>query len=412
MKCFLILSWFTCLGTTLLYSEQKKWAGEGLQLTLTALEGNTYEGELNFRNQVFFVNAQYDNAEFIGAFGSREGERFPFLLTENSDGSFTFDTDGNLYVLESQNSSSPNPLARQSENPLSKLSQKEEGVLEPDAVEPMSYKIHKHPSGYFFSLPETWQITENQMGMILLADDAPLDAQGNPLELIIASSVPAPNLTDPTDPQVGLFFDNEYRNSFPGFTRSSEIMEINSALGETAIYTYTGSLPGGEEGLHHIYVTLHENVGVYLIHLGKEEAVLKRQKTVEQLWMSLDKEPAQIDPAIIRSWSMADFESSSGYGNTLSSTTRHVWEFSPSGRVVYAYKTFISGTVDEGMAGGTYDGSWNVYEGSVSTKEGRLPVMWDTGEVGEYEYRVFQDHQGVPSLKLQRSDWDKPKYYQ
>lgn len=412
MKRFLYLSWFAFLCSFLHCAEQKKWEGDGLELTLSTLEDDLYEGELIFGDQIFGVDARYEGAAFNGTFGSNDSEHFPFVLTENSDGSFTFDSDGNVYVLQMQKDSTPNPLARKPANRLSKSPEIEQEGIEPDISQKISYKTHRHPSGYFFSLPETWQITENQMGMILLADDAPRDAQGNPLELMIASAVPAPNLTDPMDPQIGVFFDNEYRTYFPDFTRKPEVIETTNALGKTAIYTYTGPLPGGEVGLHHIYVTLHDNIGVYLIHLGKEDAVLKRQKTVEQLWKSLDKEPAQIDPSLIRSWSQSDFESSSGYGNTISSTTRHVWEFSPSGRVIYAYKTFISGTVDEGMAGGSYDGSWNVFEGSVRTEGETLFVVWDTGETNEYEYRVFQDHQGVTSLKLKRSDWKKSNYYQ
>ena len=61
-------------------------------------------------------------------------------------------------------------------------------------------RTHRTQSGLFFRYPATWQAQENQGSVVLVPDDVTRDDQGQPMQLLLVGSFPAPaGATDPRD---------------------------------------------------------------------------------------------------------------------------------------------------------------------------------------------------------------------
>jgi len=382
----------------------EKWKSENLtiQLSEKGQEGN-YTGTIIFDGVEFSATATHEGNGYSGHFET-SGMKFPFSLTPKGN-QFLFESGGNQYPVMKELPTAQNPFAKPTtENPFSTAVQSKKPHSDP-------VRSCEFTSGFRIEIPASWQVTPSNQGVVIFPDDIQHDPSGNPLELLVLSATSADGIIQPDDPRVGQFFDSEYKSNFPTFQRAqNETQMIVTSKGPAAVFNYRGKLPNGEDGLHQIYVTIHENVAAFLIHMGQQNLVNARQSGIAAIWKTLDRTAPQLDAALIRSWRFSETQGSSGFGNYMGSTTEHVWEFNASGNVAYATKTYISGTTSGTSA--SIDGSWDISYGHFSIRGSQLQIQWTDGGSSTYSYAVVEDSSRTPTLKLQRSDWDRPKYFQ
>lgn len=267
-------------------------------------------------------------------------------------------------------------------------------------------KTFSHPMGIKFDYPGNWDLKEDQTGLYLIPNAAPKNSQGIPQEFIVFQSTPAEGVSNPTAPNVVDWFDQLWAQGFPGMKRVGKAKPLQTGLGPGAAMTYVGN-----GSRHQVYVTLYQGQGVIMGHLVQNKKTSKLDSVVRTVFTSLSKGKVQVDPNLIRTWSRSVTEGSPGLNASVYGSSTITWVFKADGTVLYSSKSRIDGNT-QGLGVNIHSESDpSVYQGRFVTSNKQLHITWSSGLEENYQYSVFLDHEGTPSLSL-TAPGEKAKYYQ
>ncbi|MCF8719836.1 hypothetical protein [Nitrospina gracilis] len=275
-----------------------------------------------------------------------------------------------------------------------------------------SWKTFKHPAGIQFDYPGDWLLKEDESGIYVIPQPVQFNPQGIPEEFLLFQSVAAEGITDPKDPRVAEFFDQIWTANFPGMKRTGQPNAFTTKLGAATVMTFQGKLPAGVTHKHVVFLTIHQDQGIYMIHLAPQDSKRGLENTARKVFASLAATPPSIDSALLRSWSRSTTEGSVGLGASVFSNSTVTWTFKPDGTVLYSSQTRVDGNTAGLGVNAHSEGGPNVSTGRYSAANGQLFIYWEGGATERYTYKVFLDHEGTPSLKLVLFGEKKAKYYQ
>ncbi|MGP0629730.1 hypothetical protein ACTRW9_08480 [Nitrospina sp. 32_T5] len=275
-----------------------------------------------------------------------------------------------------------------------------------------SWKTFKHPAGIQFDYPGDWLLKEDESGIYVIPQPVQFNPQGIPEEFLLFQSVAAEGITDPRDPRVAQFFDQIWTTNFPGMKRSDQPKAFTTKLGAATVMTFEGKLPAGVTHRHVVFLTIHQDQGIYMIHLAPQNSKRGLENTARKVFASLASTPPSIDSALLRRWSKSTTEGSVGIGASVFANSTVTWTFQQDGTVLYSSKTRVDGNTTGLGVNAHSEGSPNVTTGRYSAANGQLFIYWESGATERYTYKVFLDHEGTPSLKLVPFGEKKAQYYQ
>jgi len=388
-----------------------RWQGAELGVLLQK-DGIQYSGHFELGGERFPLTAKRRGEGLDGSFMA-EGERYAFTADKTQRG-MTFHSGGVDYVVTKVASPAQpaNPLA----NPGTPAPPAMPAVPGTTRSAPKT-KAFRHPLGFEFQHPETWQVQSNNEGIVVIPAGVERDAGGQPMELFLISAESAEEVERPDQPEVLAFFDQSLAQMFPKMKRTAKPNALACLLGPGAVLRYTGKTPANIEGHADIYVTLHKGMGVYMLHLGRTEQVERHNADARHMFSTFGWQKGQSDPNLTALWHRNEFSNSSSLGvggstDSLSSSTNIYWQFSADGTVTYTSGSRVFGdvggavSIDSGAdPGNTWRGTWSV------TGEKQLAIVWNGGGAESYQYVVFDHTEGQVALKLTAPGEEKGTFY-
>lgn len=274
------------------------------------------------------------------------------------------------------------------------------------------WKTFKHPGGIQFNYPGDWVLKEDEAGIYVVPQPITMTPQGIPEEFLLFQSVAAEGITNPADPRVVQFFEQIWSANFPGMKRAGTTQSFQTKLGAATVLAFEGKPGAGPAQRHVVFLTIHEDQGIYMVHLAPQNSNRNLIGTARQVFASLAATPPAIDSDLLRSWSRSSTEGSVGLGASVFSNSTVTWTFKPDGTVLYSSRTRIDGNTTGLGVNAHSEGGPNVSTGRYSAAKGELFITWNGGNTERYQYKVFLDHEGTPSLKLVPFGEKKAQYYQ
>ncbi|MBI2191915.1 MAG: hypothetical protein HYU36_08025 [Planctomycetes bacterium] len=395
-----------------------------------------YAGSIRLGDQAFTLKAREVGGTLEGGFQS-QGHDFSFQATLK-DRTLTFTTEGTTYTLQKQ---SLNPLARPAQPvrprrdvPQRPPEQSPDGEAPGDApgeVEqvapggvpdeapgeaarpqadagegPRTGKTYRHPLGFSFGYPATWNVQETQAGLQLVPPDVATSAQGA-LEAYLIIGQPAAGITKPDDPRVVQFFDQQVL-SFAPFLQRSQKFEVLKTGGQAAAgYLWEGKSPIGVQSRMKAYVVILKGYAIGLIAVGATERIEAREGVLREMFTTFGFGEGEKDPRLVGAWRYEHYYSTKDFSSTSIKTTvlRPDGSFSSSGQ------TMANAQHRDG--GGDLTGSTMLDTGESAGDRGRwgaggskLFLIWDDGSYAEYQYHV-EGQPGARNLLLVTPDGKK-----
>ncbi|MFT5051850.1 MAG: hypothetical protein ACI8QZ_003279 [Chlamydiales bacterium] len=388
-----------------------RWQGAELSVTLQK-DGARYRGHFELAGSRFPLTARPNGQGIEGSFEA-EGEQYPFTAVTTKRG-MTFHSGGSDYAVTKVASPDrpENLLADDgaATNP---------GVAATTRSAPRT-KSFRHPLGFEFQHPEKWRVESSDDGIVVVPDEVKRDPSGQPLELFLISAEDAAAVDRPDQAEVLSFFDQSLAQMLPGMKRKAQPEALACLLGQGAVLRYSGRTPTNMDGHADIYLTLHNGLGVYMMHLGRKDQVERHKAEARHMFSTFGWQKGQTDPNLIALWHRNDFSSSSSVGlggsmDSVGSSTNTYWQFNADGTVTYTSGSRLFGNVggagsqvsiDSGAdPGNTWRGTW-----SVNANKG-LTLIWNGGGAETYEYVVFDHTEGQVALKLTAPGEKKGTYY-
>lgn len=261
-----------------------------------------------------------------------------------------------------------------------------------------------HPSGLGFDYPGNWQLEAREDFLILVPPDA---RGGQNQELIVVGGENLGGLTRVDDPRVLQWFDQQMQSLLGSVERGAF-----QRLGETEARI---DYPVGQV-THVVRYRFQGPLGVFVVHVNPSDG---NERVADQVFTSLGGELAR-DPNLVGLWTRTRTSgtditySSGGSGSFVASETRTAYRFTPDGQVMYTASSTIFGQVSSAGANSTLlgEGDSNVDRGQYVANGHTLWILWADGAWSEWEYRVFQTHDGGTALKLTTPENRQPIYYE
>ena len=285
-----------------------------------------------------------------------------------------------------------------------------EGDIDESDMQPLDvsrFTTYKHPSGFSFGHPDGWDVQTTAEGVLLLPDDAPRDAAGEPTEAFVLGGEEAAGIRAADDPQVLAYFRSLYEPG--GFTYAGAGEALENAVGKAAVYRFDGRLPGGDALRHTIYINIHQGLGVFMIHMAAQERAERREPVARAGWSTLGRGAPQFDMNVVGEWHHSRTAHSASPGASVGSTTRSMYRFQSDGRVDLGVTSRVDGHNPGVIV--TSEGGGDMSSGTFHTHGDSLTITWDNGNISQYTYSVFMHSDGRPALRLQRADWERPRFY-
>ena len=233
-----------------------------------------------------------------------------------------------------------------------------------------------HAVGFSFDYPSKWTVKRLDVGLMLAPHDVDVDAGGRPLEVIVVGFLDA-GVTDPFDPSFAGAFERHYRSLVPGLSRAGDMDWLPTSMGMGLLIPFED-----ERGNpHRVYGAVHGELGLFLAHVARADAVRPRVARVREIFASFGWTDSAIDPALVRAWTGAPREAADRESDQ--------WEFASDGRLRRAVGEPRGVQAPQGGRGGFY-----------STSGGVLNILWDHGLEESYLYTVSKRPEGGPQLEL------------
>jgi hypothetical protein len=271
-------------------------------------------------------------------------------------------------------------------------------------------KTFQHPSGISFQYPAAWELRRQGNLLALIPEGFVKDEKGQPLELLLLGSEPAPGIASSTDPRVSSFLEDQLRRLFPVVKRVRNPEPFATPLGTGAAITFE-SVQGGVELRQRIYVLVHEQTGIFLAHIARRDIADKRDASARQIFTSFRRSEPQVDQALLHTWRRENYSRSNDATSSVSNSTNIYWRFLPDGTVLYSTRSqTFADTAGLGVTASA-DSSSGVARGKYWTQNGVLNITWSDGTRETYEYNVFRaSFDGSFNLGLKRPGQEKIYY--
>lgn len=226
-----------------------------MKVELRQLRGNRYEGMVFFNGRTYPVTGRGERGTLNGAF-TEETRTFPFTATFEGE-RLRFVTGGIAYVLER-------------EAPVNPLAAPPQSAARQAPADPV--KMHRHPSGAVFAVPEGWSVREMPAAAALLPP--PADGGGeNAEELYVVAT--HEGFTGPDDPKLVERLRQDLAGTGLRFDRAGE-KDAYSAAGR-GITVLTWELRNPETGVPMmIRIFLNESAG----HVQSLTAIAARERVL------------------------------------------------------------------------------------------------------------------------------------
>lgn len=262
----------------------------------------------------------------------------------------------------------------------------------------------EHPSGLGFDYPGNWQLQSQEDLLILSPPDA---RGGQDQELILVGGENLGGITRVDDPRLLQWFDQQMQSLLGPVRRGG----FQSLGGSGARIDYSAG-----QATHVVRYRFKGPLGVFVVHVNSSAG---NARVADQVFASLGGELAR-DPNLVGLWTRTSTSGTDitytggGSGSFVASETRKAYRFAADGKVLYSASSTIFGQVSGAGANSTLlgEGDPNVDRGEYVANGETLWILWADGAWSEWQYRVFQTHDGGIALKLTTPGSKKPIYYE
>ena len=284
----------------------------------------------------------------------------------------------------------------------------------PEAARSVGYASFEHPRGFTFQYPEDWELSTTATGLFVLPAEVERDAQGQPLAMFLVGAEDASGITRPDQPEVLAWFDKEIAQLLPAMRRSGKPAPLDTLVGAGAGLTYLGVTVTGVGGRADAYVTLHQGLAIFMLHMGRKDLVAAHSSEARRMFASFGWQQGQVDRDLVGSWYGNESSSSSSVGardgmDVVGASTNRYWEFHADGSVAYTSGRFYGSVGDMSIddAGGAPAG----WRGTWSVSSDLLTVLWSDGSVERYSYKVFAHTEGRIAAKFVPAGTTEKHFY-
>ena len=145
-------------------------------------------------------------------------------------------------------------------------------------------KLFKHPVGFSFWYPDSWQAIE-QEGFLQLVPPDPGSTPEGPTEIygVTGESVAEEGIFSPEDPRVVQYLDEQVRSISPYVRRTGNVSTINMSQGQGAVLNWEGQSPRGDQVHARAFVSIIRQHGVALIGIGFADRLAARDADLRQM---------------------------------------------------------------------------------------------------------------------------------
>ncbi len=272
-------------------------------------------------------------------------------------------------------------------------------------------KKYRHPAGFEFQYPASWQITAEEDFLVLTPPHVAKDRSGSPLEMILIGGEEAEGISRLDNPEVISFFVSQ----FPKLKYQKDLRKLPTLLGDGVTFSLHGRSGNREETRAFIHAALYRGWGIYLALIGTSELTARRRATARRIFTSFGWGKGQLDEKLTGIWRKSSSSSSSvttsGY---IGSSTTSIWRFTSDGRAAWSSSTRLMGHVEGAGGQVTLDpaaGEGRRSQGRWFVDGTELTIIWEDGGFTTWEYSVFRHTDNQIVLKLLVPGEKKPDYY-
>jgi len=160
----------------------------------------------------------------------------------------------------------------------------------------------RHPVGFYFSFPESWQLSPESAGLLSLV---PPDAQrthDGPDELFLVLGASADGVRNPTSLDAIRTAESLVAAIFPFLQRDGSVRSHALHGRPAAVLEWRGTTPTQLERLGRLYFTIVDDWAAGLLVVTPPDSLRRRTPTVEEIFSTFASERPQFDARLLGSW--------------------------------------------------------------------------------------------------------------
>jgi len=277
-------------------------------------------------------------------------------------------------------------------------------------------KVYRHVIGFSLWHPDSWEVKEHDEFLQLIPADAGQTPEG-PTELffVTGEDVADDAITDPADPQVIAYLDEQVRSFLPVMQQTGRPEPVKMAGGKGVILRWQGKNPRGQTIVATAFVCILRGHGVALLAIGFKERIEKRDPELRRIFASFGFGEGERDPALVGRWKLvavtsitntSPFETDWSRAQ-LASKSESTLTFTADGRWERYDKSHLlvgsAGVWLEDNSETTNRGRWNAGGGS-------LYMVWEDSSWDDFQYQLRRTERGIElrTVKGKRGEvWTK-----
>ncbi|UCG58086.1 MAG: SHOCT domain-containing protein [Phycisphaerales bacterium] len=149
-------------------------------------------------------------------------------------------------------------------------------------------KIHRHPAGFSFWHPESWNVMEQDGSLQLVPTDAVTTVQG-PVELyfMAAESTAGQDIQKPDDPRLVEYLDGQVKSLSPLLQHVGKTSAFETEVGQGAVLDWKATSPDGKDISARVFVTFVRQNVVMLVGMGLRERIEARDRDLRDIVKSV-----------------------------------------------------------------------------------------------------------------------------
>lgn len=176
----------------------------------------------------------------------------------------------------------------------------------------------RHPTGFYFCHPKTWQRQAAGDGVLLLAPpDVLRTPQGN-AELFLVIGDDAAGVKRPDDPRAVRMADAVMREILPTLKRTGKITKRRFALHEGAAILWSGTTPTGLKARAKMWITIVRDTALALLVVTTDDRFAKRERQADDMFATFGFTKPQRDARLIGTWRRDTYYSSGTFSMSQS----------------------------------------------------------------------------------------------
>ena len=247
--------------------------------------------------------------------------------------------------------------------------------------------VYKHPMGYRFRYPQSWQLKEFE-GEALVLIPGDVQRHGESLgELILAGGTSSAGAKDPADPRIVREAEQLMRQYFPVMKRDGEVVKGRHGGRPSATLSWKGENPQGGTYRARMWITILNDAAFAMTAVCPEESFPKRVPMIEAIFSSFHWQEPERDQALAGSWR----HESTYFSGTFSATTVRYMQLRPDGTALWSSRALFG--MSHHNSQGDFTGSSSGDSGDSDVSKGRwsaagkrLYIVWESGSEEEWSY--------------------------